>query len=230
MSKHLKRYFAPKTWKIKVKGIKFITKPSPGTHKISDSLPLNVVMRDILRYAETNKEVKFMINNKNISIDGIKRNDYKFPLGLFDVLSLDKTNEHFRVILDKQGKFDLIKIGKEEANIKPCRISGKTSIKGKIQLNLHDGKNIFTEKDTFKVGDAIILSLDKKNTIKDHIKLDKNSLISLTGGKHIGHTGTVQDIVQNKIIYKTQDGEVVETLKKYAFPLGKDKPMIKIQK
>ena len=55
-----------------------------------------------------------------------------------------------------------------------------------------------------------------------------DSLVFLTGGKHIGETGKVQDIASSRIIYKTEKGDVVETLKKYAFPVGKDKPLIKI--
>jgi small subunit ribosomal protein S4e len=230
MSKHLKRYFAPKTWKIKKKGIKYVTKSSPGTHKMSLALPLNVVLRDVLDYATTNKEVKFIVSNKNITVDGIRRKDHKFPVGLFDVLSLDDTGEHFRVLLDKKGKLILIKIEKGESNVKLCKIVGKTAVKGKIQLNLYDGKNILVEKKDFKVGDVILLGFGKKFEIKDHIKLDKNALIYLTGGKHIGQIGKVQDMANNKIIYKTKEGDVVETLKKYAFPVGKDKPLIKLLK
>jgi len=29
-------------------------------------------------------------------------------------------------------------------------------------------------------------------------------------------------------LYKTESGDVVETLKDYAFPIGKDKPLIKL--
>lgn len=230
MSKHLKRYFAPKTWKIKRKGIKYITKPSPGPHKISISLPLNVILRNMLDYARTNREVKFIVANKNIAVDGIRRKDYKFPVGLFDVLSLNDTNEHFRIILDKKGKLDLIKIGKDEGAIKPYKITGKKAMKGKVQLNLYDGKNITVEKDNFKVGDVVLITLGKKPQVKEHVKLDKNSLIYLTGGRHIGQTGKVQDISGNRIIYKTENNDVVETLKKYAFPLGKDKPLITLLK
>ena len=230
MSGHLKRYFAPKTWKIKRKKIKYVTKPSPGTHKIVHSLPLNVILRDMLNYATTNREVRFIVSNKNITVDGARKKDYRFPVGLFDVLSLNDTNEHFRVILDKKGKIDLIKIEKEESTIKPCKVTGKKAVKGKIQLNLYDGKNILVEKDDFKVGDTLLLVLGKKFVIKEHVKLDKNSSIYLTGGKRIGHTGKVQDIEGRKIIYKTEEGNVVETLKKYAFPIGKDKPLITLSK
>jgi len=231
MSQHLKRYFAPKTWKAKKKGLVYITKPSPGTHKIRMSLPLNVVLRDILNYANTNREVKFMLNKKTIKVDGIRRKDYRFPVGLFDVLSLKDTDEHFRVILDEKGKIDLIKIGKDESTLKPSKITGKTTIKGKTQLNLYDGKNVIVSDNNYKVGDTALVNFsEKKFHIKDLVKLDKNSLIYLTGGKHIGKIGKIQDIIGKRIVYKTDKGDVVETLKKYAFPIGKDKPMITLTK
>ena len=229
MSKHLKRYFSPKSWKIKRKGIVYITKPSPGPHKIEMAMPLNVLLRDVLRYAATNREVKFMLANKEITVDGIRRRDFKFPVGLFDVLSLNDIGEHFRIILDKKGSIILIRISKDESSLKLCKIIGKRMIKGKVQLNLYDGKNMLVEKDSYKAGDVVLVELSKKNSgIKDHVKLAKDSLVFLTGGKHIGETGKVQDIAGSRIIYKTEKGDVVETLKKYAFPVGKDKPLIKI--
>ena len=226
MSKHLKRYFAPKAWKIKRKGIKFVAKPSPGTHKIGMSLPLNVILRDILGYANSNREVKFILGKRNVTVDGIRRNDYRFPVGLLDVLSLNDSDEHFRVILDKKGKISLIKIGKGESSLKLCKITGKSIVKGKIQLNLYDGKNIVVQKNGYKLGDSILLTLGKKNEIKEKISLDKGVLIYLTGGRHIGQVGKVQDVIGNRILYKTGTEDSVETLKEYAFPIGNDKPLI----
>ncbi|MBW2976669.1 30S ribosomal protein S4e [Candidatus Woesearchaeota archaeon] len=229
MSKHLKRNFAPRNWKINKKGIKFIAKPSPGPHKMSMSLPLNVIMRDILDYANTNREVRFILQNKDVRVDGSRIKDYRFPVGLFDVLSLDEVDEHFRVILDKKGKLDLIKIGKGESNLKLCRIAGKTIVKGKTQLNLYDGKNIIAGEGNYKVGDSVLLALGK-NELKESINLGKGVLIYLIGGKHTGHIGKVQDIIGNRILYKTEKGDIVETLKAYAFPVGKDKPLITLTK
>ena len=230
MSKHLKRHFAPKAWKIKRKGIKFVTKPSPGPHKINIALPLNVILRDILDYANSNREVKYILEKRYVEVDGIRRKDYRFPIGLLDVLSLNDTNEHFRVILDKRGKIDLIKIGQEEKGLKLCKIVGKKTIKGKIQLNLYDGKNILVQENDYKIGDVILMTLGKKNEIKEKISFGKGVLIYLTGGKHIGHVGKVQDIIGNRILYKNEAGETIETLKEYAFSIGKDKPLITIDK
>ena len=232
MSKHLKRYFSPKSWKIKRKGIVYITKPSPGPHKIEMALPLNVILRDMLKYATTNREVKFMLANKDITVDGIRRRNLKFPVGLFDVLALNDIGEHFRIILDKKGSIALIKISKDESSLKLCKIIGKSIMKGakgKAQLNLYDGKNMLVEKDSYKVGDVVLIELSGKNfRIKDHIKLDKGCLVFLTGGKHIGEIGKIQDIAGSRIIYKTENGDAVETLKKYAFPVGSNKPLIKL--
>ena len=230
MSKHLKRYFAPKTWNIKRKGITYITKPSPGTHKIGVSMPLNVILRDILNYAESNREVKFILENRNVEVDGIRRKDYRFPVGLLDVLSLNDTNEHFRIVLDKRGKINLIKIGLEEKGLKMYKITGKKSIKGKIQLNLYDGKNILVKENDYKIGDTLLMTLGKNVVIKEKVSLDKNALIYLIGGTHIGQTGKVQDIIGNRILYKDESGDTIETLKEYAFAIGKDKPLISVSK
>jgi len=227
MSEHMKSYFAPRSWKIKRKSAKFISKPNPGPHKAEISMPLNVIIRDILGYANSLRETKFILGNKNVAIDGIRRKDYRFAVGLFDVLSFNDTNEYFRIILDSKGKIDLIKIDKQESNHKICKITGKTAVKGKLQLNLNDGKNIIAKDSEYKVGDAVVLTLNGKAQIKEKISLDKDVMIFLTGGKHIGRTGKVVDIIGNRILYKT-DGEVVETLKVAAFPIGKDKSLIKL--
>jgi small subunit ribosomal protein S4e len=228
MSKHLKRFFSPKSWNVKVKGIKFITKPSPGTHKIKFSMPLDVILRDILNYADTKREVKLILNKGNVLVDGIPRKDHRFPVGLFDVLSILDLKLHFRMVLDKKGKLNLIKIDEKESMLKLCKVTGKSIVKSKVQLNLFDGKNIIVEKEGYKLGDALLITLGKKNAIKEHIKLEKNIMIYLTGGKHIGQTGKVQDIIGNRILYKTESGEFVETLKEHVFPVGKEKIWISL--
>ena len=230
MSNHLKRYFAPKSWKIKRKGIKFVSKPSPGTHTIGLSMPLNVIIRDMLGYAKNNKEVKYILEKKDVTVDGRKKRDYRFPVGLFDVLSFTDIDEHFRVILDRKGKISIVKIGKEESKLKPYKVIGKSTLKGKLQLNLSNGENLFADNNKLKVGDSVLINLGKKHEIKEKIALDKGATIFLTGGKHIGEIGRIQDIKGKNIIYNTEAGEGFETLKDYVFPVGKDKPLITLSK
>ena len=222
---HLKRLAAPKTWQIRRKGLKFITKPIPGPHNLELGMPLSLMMKEVLNYANTTREVKKILNSNEIKIDGKPRKDFRFPVGLFDTIEFVNTNECFRVILNRKGRIDLIKIKKEELLLKPCKIIGKTMVRGKLQLNLYDGKNIFVDDKAYKVGDTILLSLPEQK-ISKHIKLDKKSTIFLVGGKHIGEIGNVEDIIENKIIYKDQNSNLIETSKKYAFVVGDNKSLI----
>ena len=143
-----------------------------------------------------------------------------------DVIALK--NKYFRVVLDK-GKLNLIPIDKKEAGFKPCKIIGKNIVKGKVQLNLYDGKNSLIEKDNCKVGDTLIIGLPKQE-IKEHIKLEKGCFIYLVGGKHKGDVGKIEGIISNKITYKGKSGEMIETLKKYVFVVGKDQAVISLTK
>lgn len=226
---HLKRLAAPRSWPIKRKDSRFITRPKPGPHSLKLGVSLGVLIRDILRYAKTTGEVKKILQNKDVLVDCARRKEHRFIIGLMDIIGIPEIKKYYRVILDKKGKIGLIEIEKNEASIKPCKIIGKNNVKGKTQLNLFDGRNILVDKDDYKVNDTIIISLPNQE-IKKHLKFDKNILVFLTGGKHIGEIGLVEDIISDKIRYKNKKGEVFETLKKYAFAIGKEKPEIKLEK
>ncbi len=222
---HLKRLAAPKTWHVIRKGPKFITKPAPGSHGLETCMPFSVLLKEILNYANTTKEVKKILNTNEVKVDGKARKDFRFPVGIFDTIVFPNINEYLRVVLNRQGKINLIKIEKDEARLKPCKIIGKTMVRGKLQLNLYDGRNISVDKDVYKVGDTLLLSVPEQK-ISRHLKLEKNSTIFLTGGKHIGETGNVDYISNNKITYKDESGNLVETSKKYAFVVGDGKALI----
>lgn len=228
MGRNLKRLAAPKTWQVARKKFKFAIRPVSGTHGPKEGISLGTLLKEMLLYANSTREVREILNTNQIKIDGEERKDFRFPVGIFDTIEFTNINENFRAIADKNGKITLIKIKKEETLLKPCKIVGKTAVKGKIQLNLFDGNNILTDNNSYKVGDTLLLELPDKKITK-HLKLDKKSAIFLTGGKHIGETGHVEDISRNKIIYKNPDGELVETSKKYAFVIGDSKPLITVQ-
>ena len=226
VEKHLSRLAMPKTWKIKRKGIKWVTRPSPGPHSFKLGLPLNVLLRDILSYAHTTKEVKKILNNQEILVDGIRRKNHRFIVGLMDIVSFPKTKENFRILLNKKGNIIASPIEDKEVNIKPCKIIGKTVLKkGKLQLNLYDGKNILA-KEKPNIGDTVLIELPSQK-IKDTLKLEKKATVYLTGGGHIGETGIVAEIKGNMLKYK-RGKDTFETLKKYAFVIGKDKSLIKL--
>lgn len=230
MSKrHLKRINMPKTWIISRKTNMFVLRPYPGGASANLSMPLGLILSELINYAKTAREVKKILNTKEILVNGVRRKTNKFSVGIMDVVSCPLMKENYRLMLNKKDKLVTIDIEDSEAKIKPTKILGKKTINGnKTQINLSDGKNMIFDKDPgYKVGDSLIISVPE-NKIKDHIKLEKGNAVYLIGGGHIGFTGTVEDIKGDKIVFRTDNGEVYETSKSYAFIVGKEKPVIKI--
>jgi len=223
--KHLKRLTAPKTWKIERKKTVFITRPNPGAHKYELGMPINLVFKDLLNYCKTSKEVKAILHDKEILVDGARRKDPRFVVGFMDVFSIPVTKEDFRMLLDKKGKLSLIKIKKNEADVKISKIKNKKIIgKHMIQLNLSDGRNILVKDSKYKVSDSLLIKIPEQE-IKEVIKLEKGAFVILIGGKHIGLKGEVEDIKDGTITVKI-DEESIQTKKDYAFAVGHKKAAI----
>jgi len=61
--KHLKRVFAPKSWMLEKTGGNWCTRPSQGPHKLRESMPLSLVLRNRLKYALTAREARVILND-----------------------------------------------------------------------------------------------------------------------------------------------------------------------
>jgi len=226
-TKHLSRLASPNSWNIRRKDNKWVMRPLPGAHPLKLGMPLTILLRDILSYAKNSKEAKFILNKGEIFVDGKVRKEPKFIVGLMDIISIPNMKTSFRILLNNKGKLVPVKIKDEDAKSKLSKIINKSKIKGnKIQLNLSDGRNIIADKDSYKVGDVVLIELSSNKIIKT-INLEKGAFIILNGGKHIGDAGLIEEIEGNKIIYK-KDGQTYKTLKKYAFAIGRDKPLISL--
>merc|ERR1711985_151437 len=70
-------------------------RPSTGPHKLRECLPLILILRNRLKYALTKKEVQQILMQRLIKVDGEVRTDPNYPCGFMDVISIDKTDEHF---------------------------------------------------------------------------------------------------------------------------------------
>ncbi len=230
----LKRLLAPDFWKIAKKEMTWVVSPRPGPHKKFECIPLLIIVRNILGFAETGREAKKIIKRGEILVDGKPRKDHAYPVGLFDVVSIPKIGKHYRVVISKKG-LKLVEIDGKEAGIKICKVKNKVVVKGgKIQLNLHDGKNILIEKreDKFKTGDSVLVSLPNLKILK-HIPLEVGSLAVVVKGKNKGKVGKVKKILAGKFNVKPKiimdvDGKEIEVLKEYVYVVGKDKPEIKV--
>jgi small subunit ribosomal protein S4e len=192
MGKHLKRLAAPRVIPIPRKTHKWLTKARAGPHPLERAIPLLTCVRDILKYADTAKEAKHIIKKREINIDGRPVKDHKFPIGLMDVLSIKKIDEHYRMMIDKKGKLRFMKIKSTDASWKLVRIENKTTIKGKrIQLNLHDGRNIILPKNMYKTGDVLKITVPDQKIIA-HYPLAEDAVAMLIGGKHVGEYGSIK--------------------------------------
>ena len=50
-----------------------------------------------------------------IKVDHKIRRDPSYPLGVMDVVSMEKSGEHFRMLLDTKGRYQAHKIDEKEA-------------------------------------------------------------------------------------------------------------------
>ena len=218
MKNHLKRIASPRTWFVDRKANKFIIRPNPGMHSLDSGLPLGVLLRDELQLASTKGEVKKLMNNKEVFVDGKRRKDHSFMVGLFDVLSVPELKKYYRLTLDRKGRLQLIEISAHESSLKLGKVVGKTVVKkGKTQFNLHDGRNLLADAKA-NVGDTFVLALPQAS-VKKVLPLKKGAKVFLTKGKHAGGTGVLKEIKGDEAAYSAE-GEDVETAKEYLFVVG----------
>jgi small subunit ribosomal protein S4e len=226
VKKHLKRIAAPKTWRVARKETKYIMRQSPGPHTMQYSLPLSLAIREMIKFAKSAKDAKQIINLKDVFVDKRKRTEEKHPVGLMDIIEFPQIEDRYRILLDSKGKLCVAKANEKEAATKLLRIEAKTKLKGgKTQLNLFDGRNITVDKDGYKVGDTVQISLPEQK-ITEHFKLDKNATVLLIGGKHAGTIAKIEEINQDNIIIRTSKNQKADTKKKHAFVIGADKPAL----
>jgi len=229
--KKLKRLLSPKFWRIPKKEYKWVVSPKPGPHPKFYSIPLQIVVRDILKLADTAKEAITIIRRGEILVDGKPRKDYGYPVGLFDSISIPMAKKYYRVVPSSDG-LTLIEISAKEAGKKICKIKNKTSVKGKIQLNLSDGKNILVKDKKYKTGDSLLLEVPSLKIV-DHISLTSGNMGIVSKGKNSGKFGKIKEIISGTIKEEPQivceiDGRKQKILKDMFFVLGKDKPIIEV--
>ncbi|MBS3781731.1 MAG: 30S ribosomal protein S4e [Candidatus Thermoplasmatota archaeon] len=232
MSQHNKRYNIPsEKWGIPTKESYWAPSSTPGPHSADRSIPLVVILRDILKYTETSKEAEHILAERKVEVDGKITTDKNRPIGLMDVISIPDISENYRVLFDQKGKFRLLPIDKDQAEWKLVKIKDKTTLKdGITQYNLHDGTNIRSENGSkYNTKDVLKVQLPSRK-ILDAFQFGEGQMALVTGGNHIGELGTIEEY---EVIRGSQPNFVhfeseITTVEKYVFIIGKDKPIIEI--
>ena len=241
-SRHTKRYNTGKYVHINKKETTFFINTRPGPHRKDFSLSLAHILRDLLQVVNSFKEAKKIIKEGKILVDGKIVKDPRYPIGLMDVIEIPDLKKNFRVLPQLKMGLMPIEIPDKEKGFKLCRIENKTNVKGgKIQLNLHDGRNILIalkdptkpKEDKYKTMGVLKIKVPSQEII-EYYPLKENVPILVVSGKNLGMNGSIQSIVKrfgpNASIIKIKTGKDIthETAYNYSFVLGKSKSVIKL--
>lgn len=230
MSKHVKRLVAPKSWGMARKTSHWVAKTRPGPHSIGSSVPMLLVLRDILHLCDNAREATHILGTRGILVDGRIVTDPKFPVGLMDVVTVEKMGQSHRMLLDTHGRFKLLPISSDEAKTKLVRIENKTVLKkGVFQLNFHDGRCMQLPKNQYDTGDVLKIEIPSQKIIKQ-LPLKEGNLAILVAGSHPGSLVTVDSFTvkrgsaQNLIGFR----EGFSTVWDHVFIVGEKVPEIKL--
>jgi len=192
--KHLKRINAPKHWMLDKLGGVFAPRPTAGPHKLRECLPLMIILRNRLKYALTNKEVTMILMQRVVKVDGKVRTDPTFPSGFMDVVTIDRTNEHFRLLYNVKGRFSLHRINEEETTYKLLKVKKAQVGPNAIPyVSTHDGRTIRYPHPDIKRNDVVKFNL-LTNKIEEHIKFGVGNQIMVIGGSNLGRVGILKHI------------------------------------
>lgn len=180
------------------KGTKYVARASRNE---SSSVPLVIAIRDMLKLAKTSKEVKGMVHNKILKINGKLVKTINDPIGIFSIIEADKK---YLLTMLPTGRF-VFEETKE--NSRKLKIMGKRLVKkGLIQYSLHDGTSILS-KQNFSRGDTLIL--DFENKIVKHKTFEIGKEIFVFSGSNIGKIGKIKKFSKNKATIKFDKDEIL---------------------
>ncbi|HQJ88466.1 MAG TPA: 30S ribosomal protein S4e [Methanoregulaceae archaeon] len=234
MSDHLKRMVAPASWRLAHKENRFVTKTRAGPHN-GGALPMAVLLRDRMNLARTMKEVKLILSQRSVLVNGRPCRDPRMGVGIFDIVAIPKMDQYFRILLDKKGRIVTVPIDAEAAKTRLARVRNKTVMKGgRVQLNLDSGANVIGDH-SVKSRDSVILSLEPDNRfeILDHFPFAVGNMAMVFAGRHAGRIGRITGIITvpgatpNRVTLEdANDGTPFETIDEYCYMVGRETPAI----
>lgn len=228
MTFRLKRGAAPRTWTIPRKGTKWVKRPGPGPHAQEQSVPIQIVLRDLLGIARSTREARILARQGSVRVDGKVVRDLDRGLGLMDSLTLAAPlDAHYRMVKNTRGKLVLVRIPPPEAGLKLGRVRSKHAVRsGKVEVTLHDGRNLLVAASSpYRVGDSLKIEVPAQKVV-DHLKLAPGALAFVAGGSHVGQLARVERVeVRNSSQPNlVHFAEGFSTSKEYVFVVGQKIP------
>merc|ERR1712070_104717 len=170
-----------------------------------------------------------ILMNRLIKVDGKVRTDVNFPRGFMDVITIDKTDEHFRMLYDAKGRFVVHRLNhknySKEAEFKLCRVNKvMVGAKGVPCIVTHDGRTTRYPDPLAKNNDVIKLDLATGKAV-DLIKFEVGQTGIITSReKHVGSFEIVH--------IKDSKGRSFSTRLLNVFPISAkdDEPVVSLPK
>lgn len=237
---HLKRLASPSFWPVHRKESTWVPKPNPGAHGTSLCLPLELIMRDELALGRNRREVGSILAEGKVKVDGRARRERNHPAGLMDVVEFTDANLAYRVMPIEGKGLSVIKITKEEAKFKLCKILRKgTAPHGRIQYGMHDGRSLTPkpeegESAVYSTNDTLRISIPTQRVLS-HIKFEKGNFAIVIAGRNLGKSGKIVGLQPgtatrpSMVTIEDVTGKKFDTMVDYTFVVGTDKPTIKLE-
>jgi len=200
-------------------------RPSQGPHKLRESLPLILILRNRLKYALTGKETKLICMEKLVKVDGKIRTDPNFPAGFMDVVEIPKSGDQFRLIYDTKGRFVLHRIDDEEKKYKLARVKLQQFTTKKVPyIVTHDGRTIRYPDPAIKVNDVVKVDIATGKAV-DFMKFEVGNLAMITKGRNTGRVGSIVTVEKhpgsfNIVTVRDSAGNSFSTRQENVFIIG----------
>lgn len=211
-------------------------KPSAGPHKTRECVPVTILLRERLKYALTGKESVQICMERCVKVDGKVRTDCNYPVGMMDVVELDKSGDRFRLMMDTKGRFVLHRISREEAAFKLCRIQKVFVSAKKIPVAVtHDGRTLRYPDPDVKKNDSVKVNL-ATGKMSDIIKFELGCMVLITKGHNAGRVGNLMHIEHHEssfdiVTVKDAKGHSFATRLSNIFVIGSnDTPLVTLPK
>jgi small subunit ribosomal protein S4e len=219
---HQKRLSAPQHYPVQRKGNAYVIKGG-GPHSEDEGVPVGVLLRDVLGYADNVDEAQEILNSRNVHINGAVESDVHRTVGFMDVIEIDKIDTTYRVLVNETG---LVFQEVSDSDNRLHRIEDKTTLKGgHAQLNLDSGENLVTDE-AYSTRGSLLLDLSS-GAVQKELPLEEGKLAYITGGQHVGELATVQEVntvrgpQSNKVVLENDENEF-ETVVDFVYIVGDD--------
>jgi small subunit ribosomal protein S4e len=225
--KSIKTLNASKSVHISRKETVWTIKTRAGMHKNKEAVSLGIILRNYVGIAKNMSEAKKLLNNKEIKVNGTIRKDYRFAVGLFDVIGIEKQKENYRVIYDNNGRLQAKKIENGQ-NEKISKVLFKKTTKKGIQITTNDGRVFINDK--AKTNDSLKIKLPE-GKIENIIEMKEGTIVYVTKGKHCSKKGIIKEIQagtakREKLVKIEIDEKEIETIMKNVIAIGEKEEAI----